>query len=118
MYLSLEELEMVFLNGVLGGHHKYEIGSWEICNFLLVLCFIGSDLFAYYFYSHTKIIISENRGQFYRLVAFLAKDPKIYRSTLKFMGFGIFCFLIMLELILGGKSVLLDLIKEFIRNKP
>jgi hypothetical protein len=117
MFLTLEELELVFLNGILSEHGAAKIGPWELCGFLILVCFIVGDLFAYHFYSHKKIIISNNKGKFYRLVAFLAKDPKIYRSTLKFVGFGIFCFLILVELLLDGKSDLLDLIKEFIRIK-
>jgi hypothetical protein len=117
MFLTLEELELVFLNGILSEHGPAKIGPWELCGLLMLICFIAGDIFAYIFYSHTKLVISNNKGKFYRLVAFLAKDPKIYRSTLKFLGFGIFCFLILIELLLDGKSDLLELIKEFIRNK-
>lgn len=119
MSLIIEDLKHVFFTAStssLGESKSTKVGKWEVCNVLILTCFISSDLVIYYLYTHTKIVVSDTQGKFYRMVAFLAKDSKIYRSTLKFAGFVLLIFLIFLEIILKDDSAILSLMKEYIRN--
>jgi hypothetical protein len=116
MYLTLREFDLLLINNILLNDKDYRIGAWELCNFLILLSLIISDIFTYYYYSHTTIVIKSNKGKFLAMVAFLAKHPKIYSSTLKLVGFGMLCFIILIELLLDKNSTILSLIKEFIKN--
>jgi hypothetical protein len=115
MFLSIEELDNIFFQNLI--IEEYNIGMWEICGLLIVLCFIIGDCFAYYFYSHNKIVVSDTKGKLLCLIAFLAKDAKIYRSTLKFLLGLAICFIIFMELVLTRSSLILDYVADFLRNK-
>lgn len=117
MVLTIEDLNLVILNGILS---PVKIGGWELSGFLVIICFIANDVFAYIFYSHKKIVISNTKGNFFKIIAFLAKDPKIWRSTLKLIGvifISILIFIVIFyEIASREQSQILGLIKEYFKN--